>query len=68
MSSVFLLASTDSTDPFAYLTVPYMIHNDHLQFTITCHERTPGKEFIANLGKAADAIMDMMEGAGESKL
>lgn len=44
-----------------------MIHNDHLQFTITAHERTPGKEFIANLGKAADMIMDMAEGK-ESKL
>lgn len=43
--------------------VPYMIHTNHLQFTVTCHERMPGGEFIANLGKAADMIMDMMEAA-----
>lgn len=40
-----------------------MIHTNHLQFTVTCHERMPGQEFINNLKKAADMIMDMMESA-----
>jgi hypothetical protein len=45
-----------------------MIHSDHLQFTVTCHERMPGQQFTDNLGKAADLIMDMMQGAAEEKL
>lgn len=49
-------------------TVPYMIHTDHLQFTVTSHEQMPRQEFADNLGKAADMIMDMMESAAETKL
>ncbi|ORY45846.1 acyltransferase ChoActase/COT/CPT [Leucosporidium creatinivorum] len=48
--------------------LPYMIHTEHLQFTVTCHERMPGQKFTDNLGKAADLIMDMMEGAADAKL
>ncbi|SCV66893.1 BQ2448_5539 [Microbotryum intermedium] len=47
-------------DPNGY-GIPYMIHKDYLQFTVTCERHMKGKEFIANLGKAADMIMDMME-------
>ncbi|KAK4047181.1 hypothetical protein OIO90_006290 [Microbotryomycetes sp. JL221] len=43
------------------LGIPYMIHTNHLQFTVTSHESVPGQQFIDNLGKAADMIMDMME-------
>ncbi|SCZ95699.1 BZ3500_MvSof-1268-A1-R1_Chr8-1g09737 [Microbotryum saponariae] len=47
-------------DPDGY-GIPYMVHKEHLQFSVTCERHMKGREFIANLGKAADMIMDMME-------
>ncbi|KAI5474812.1 carnitine O-acetyltransferase [Pseudohyphozyma bogoriensis] len=43
--------------------LPYMIHEDNLQFTVTCHQSMPGEQFLRNLEKAGDMIMEMMEGA-----
>lgn len=49
--------------------IPYMIHEESLQFTVTCADHMPGAKFIANLEKAADLLMDMMVSAeSESKL
>ncbi|KAM0786990.1 hypothetical protein ACM66B_002408 [Microbotryomycetes sp. NB124-2] len=43
------------------LGLPYMIHPDHLQFSVTSHESVPGQKYTDNLAKAADMVMDMME-------
>lgn len=40
---------------------PYMIHPESLQFTVTCDKDTPGDKMIANLSKAADMIMSLMQ-------
>lgn len=46
-----------------------MIHEESLQFTVTCADHMPGAKFIANLEKAADLLMDMMVSAeSEAKL
>lgn len=46
-----------------------MIHEESLQFTVTCPEHMPGAKFIANLEKAADMLMDTMIAAeSETKL
>jgi len=43
--------------------LPYMIHDDHLQLTVTCHESMPGAEFLANLIKAGEMLMTTMKSA-----
>ncbi|GAA6044049.1 hypothetical protein JCM8097_001392 [Rhodosporidiobolus ruineniae] len=41
--------------------LPYMIHPESLQLTVTCHRSTPGAAFLANWEKAADLLMDLHE-------
>lgn len=49
--------------------IPYMIHPECLQFTVTCGDDVPGQEFINNIEKAADMLMDVMVAAeSEAKL
>jgi len=43
--------------------VPYMIHPESLQFTVTSKTHMPSQKLIENLAKAADMMMDMMEEA-----
>ncbi|KAI5474216.1 acyltransferase ChoActase/COT/CPT, partial [Pseudohyphozyma bogoriensis] len=48
--------------------LPYMIHEDNLQFTVTCHQSMPGEQFLRNLEKAGDMIMEMEGAASRSEL
>ncbi|GAA5866276.1 hypothetical protein JCM8547_007226 [Rhodosporidiobolus lusitaniae] len=53
------------------LGLPYMIHPESLQLTVTCHHSVPGAAFLRNFEKAADALMDLHEQAakeGQAKL
>ncbi|GAA6058396.1 hypothetical protein JCM3770_002472 [Rhodotorula araucariae] len=47
------------------LGLPYMIHPDELQLTVTCQKGVPGAEFIENFRRAADMLMDLHEAAQE---
>ena len=46
--------------------IPYMIHPESLQFTVTCRNEMPGAEFAANLELSGNLLMDLM--MTESKL
>ncbi|KAM0753016.1 acyltransferase ChoActase/COT/CPT [Meredithblackwellia eburnea MCA 4105] len=41
--------------------IPYMVHPESLQFTITCRKSMPGRTFLDNLTQAGDDLMNMME-------
>ncbi|GAA5837957.1 hypothetical protein JCM11251_006810 [Rhodosporidiobolus azoricus] len=43
------------------LGLPYMIHPESLQLTVTCREAMPGATFIRNFERAADLLMDLHE-------
>lgn len=48
--------------------VPYMIHPECLQFTVTSRKEMPTATYLKNLTKAADMLMDVMERCKETKL
>ncbi|KPV72701.1 uncharacterized protein RHOBADRAFT_39308 [Rhodotorula graminis WP1] len=51
------------------LGIPYMIHSDELQLSVTCTDDVPGARYMQNFRKAADMLMDLHEAAArESKL
>ncbi|GAA5900440.1 hypothetical protein JCM8208_005362 [Rhodotorula glutinis] len=51
------------------LGIPYMIHPDELQLSVTCTDDVPGAQYVDNFRKAADMLMDLHEAAArESKL
>ncbi|GAA5958399.1 hypothetical protein JCM21900_002182 [Sporobolomyces salmonicolor] len=41
--------------------LPYMIHPESLQLTVTCRRSMKGQELIDNFGKAADMLMELHE-------
>ncbi|BGP50969.1 hypothetical protein JCM10450v2_006895 [Rhodotorula kratochvilovae] len=45
------------------LGLPYMIHPDELQLSVTCQKDVPGAAFIENFRRAADMLMDLHEAA-----
>ncbi|GAA6021226.1 hypothetical protein JCM10207_002580 [Rhodosporidiobolus poonsookiae] len=45
------------------LGLPYMIHPESLQLTVTCHRSVPGAAYLANFEKAAGMLMDLHEEA-----
>ncbi|GAA6019658.1 hypothetical protein JCM11491_004869 [Sporobolomyces phaffii] len=47
--------------------LPYMIHPESLQLTVTCEKSAPGQAYIENFKKACDMLMDLHRGA-EGKL
>ncbi|GAA5879903.1 hypothetical protein JCM16303_004391 [Sporobolomyces ruberrimus] len=47
--------------------LPYMIHPESLQLTVTCDKTAPGRAYIDNFKKACDMLMDLHQEAS-SKL
>ncbi|GAA5917870.1 hypothetical protein JCM6882_003748 [Rhodosporidiobolus microsporus] len=47
------------------LGIPYMIHPESLQLTVTCHNSVPGAAFVKNFERAADLLMDLHEKAAK---
>ncbi|GAA5942886.1 choline/carnitine O-acyltransferase [Sporobolomyces koalae] len=46
--------------------LPYMIHPESLQLTVTCDNSAPGQTYIENFKKACDMLMDLhVEAAGK---
>ncbi|BGP27022.1 hypothetical protein JCM10295v2_005984 [Rhodotorula toruloides] len=45
------------------LGLPYMIHPESLQLTVSCQKTVPGDVYIRNFAKAADLLMDLFEQA-----
>ncbi|BGP19341.1 hypothetical protein JCM10213v2_007430 [Rhodosporidiobolus nylandii] len=43
--------------------LPYMIHPESLQLTVTCRKELPGAEFLKNWEQAADLVMELHEEA-----
>ncbi|GAA6060182.1 hypothetical protein JCM10212_005183 [Sporobolomyces blumeae] len=39
--------------------LPYMIHPESLQLTVTCLKTAPGQAYLANFKKACDMLMDL---------
>lgn len=49
--------------------LPYMVHDNRLQLTVTCRTHMPGQTFLNNLEKAGDMLMEMAQSAAkQSKL